>query len=223
MAPRPIVAVLTGASRGIGRSIYDAILSSSTWRLDRPEAPVIIFATSRSGTVSKPHPSQPTLANFTLIPTRLSLTEVDTIEDLVHKVQSEYGGCDVLINNAGVYHYREDITSAERDEMLDTNFFGTVKNLASKGVANEHGWPPMTYFTSKAALNAATRILARDNPHLLINCCCPGWVDTELGGQAGRPPKTPGESKLPGYAARNGRSPGALMPCADTDDPDNVD
>lgn len=45
----------------------------------------------------------------------------------MNKVQSEYGGCDVLINNAGVYHYRESITPAERDEMLDANFFGTVK------------------------------------------------------------------------------------------------
>lgn len=50
----------------------------------------------------------------------------------------------------------------------------------------------MTYFTSKAALNAGTRILARDNPQLLINCCCLGWVSTDLGAQAGSAPKTPG-------------------------------
>jgi carbonyl reductase 1 len=50
----------------------------------------------------------------------------------------------------------------------------------------------MTYFTSKAALNAGTRILARENPQLFINCCCPGWVSTDLGAQAGSAPKTPG-------------------------------
>lgn len=54
----------------------------------------------------------------------------------------------------------------------------------------------MTYFTSKAALNAITMILARDHPGFLINCCCPGWVGTELGNQAGHAPKTVGELLL---------------------------
>ena len=56
-------------------------------------------------------------------------------------------------------------------------------------------WPPLAYQVSKAALNAGTRILARDNPDLLINCCCPGWVSTSLGTQAGQPPKSVGECK----------------------------
>ena len=36
-------------------------------------------------------------------------------------------------------------------------------------------------------------ILARETPEFLINCCCPGWVDTKLGAQAGQPPKTVGK------------------------------
>ncbi|KAB8072463.1 hypothetical protein BDV29DRAFT_177259 [Aspergillus leporis] len=56
------------------------------------------------------------------------------------------------------------------------------------------GWRSMAYFPSKAAVSAMTHILARDNPHLLSNCCCPGWVSTDLGVQAGKAPKTPGES-----------------------------
>ncbi len=54
----------------------------------------------------------------------------------------------------------------------------------------------MTYHVSKAAENDMTMILARDNPEVLINCCCPGWVDTELGTQAGQPPKTVGKARL---------------------------
>lgn len=69
------------------------------------------------------------------------------------------------------------------------------QDAVAKGQDVARGWPPMTYFTSKAALNAGTRILARDNPDLLINCCCPGWVSTDLGAQAGTPPKTPGQFK----------------------------
>ncbi|GIZ45323.1 hypothetical protein CKM354_000849600 [Cercospora kikuchii] len=51
-----------------------------------------------------------------------------------------------------------------------------------------------SYNVSKALLRAATRILASQNPQQLINCCCPGWIDTDMGGlissRGTRPPKT---------------------------------
>ena len=65
-----------------------------------------------------------------------------------------------------------------------------------EGKEYDNGWPKMTYDVSKAAENAITMILARDNPDFFINCCCPGWVDTELGDQAGPPPKTAGKIRF---------------------------
>lgn len=60
-----------------------------------------------------------------------------------------------------------------------------------------------SYNVSKALLRAATRILSDQNrkehpdSQVLINCCCPGWVDTDMGGivsrRGTRPPKTPEE------------------------------
>jgi NAD(P)-dependent dehydrogenase (short-subunit alcohol dehydrogenase family) len=44
------------------------------------------------------------------------------------------------------------------------------------------GWPSSAYRVSKAALNALTRILARESPRLHINAVCPGWVKTDMGG-----------------------------------------
>jgi len=46
------------------------------------------------------------------------------------------------------------------------------------------GWPKSTYGVSKAAVSMHTRIMARDNPRkdVLINCCCPGWVRTDMSG-----------------------------------------
>jgi NAD(P)-dependent dehydrogenase (short-subunit alcohol dehydrogenase family) len=38
-----------------------------------------------------------------------------------------------------------------------------------------HGWPSSAYRVSKAALNALTRILARDSSRLRVNAVCPGW------------------------------------------------
>lgn len=64
------------------------------------------------------------------------------------------------------------------------------------GKSKESGWPggySAGYAATKAAQTALTRILARENPNLLINCCCPGWVNTDMGAHSGgKPPKSIG-------------------------------
>ena len=61
-----------------------------------------------------------------------------------------------------------------------------------QGTEKETGWPKSAYGVSKASTNALTAVLARENPDLMINCCCPGWVDTDMGSIGGtRPPKAP--------------------------------
>ena len=48
-----------------------------------------------------------------------------------------------------------------------------------------------SYKVSKALINALTIVLARQHPDVLVNCCCPGWCDTDMGNTAkGKPPKT---------------------------------
>jgi carbonyl reductase 1 len=37
---------------------------------------------------------------------------------------------------------------------------------------------PKSYQVSKALINALTVVLAKENPGVMVNCCCPGWVDT---------------------------------------------
>jgi carbonyl reductase 1 len=44
------------------------------------------------------------------------------------------------------------------------------------------GWPSSAYRVSKAALNALTRILARESSRVRVNSVCPGWVRTDMGG-----------------------------------------
>lgn len=68
-----------------------------------------------------------------------------------------------------------------------------VESIKAGGNAqNEAGFgsPPKSYQVSKALMNALTVVLAKKNPDILINCCCPGWVDTDMGHQVGKPPKT---------------------------------
>lgn len=58
----------------------------------------------------------------------------------------------------------------------------------------QDGWGHGTrsYKVSKALINALTVVLARRHEGVLVNCCCPGWVDTDMGNFSDRkPPKTP--------------------------------
>lgn len=52
------------------------------------------------------------------------------------------------------------------------------------GVHAERGWPTSAYSVSKAAMNALTRILARELPGARVNAVCPGWVRTDMGGRS---------------------------------------
>jgi len=61
---------------------------------------------------------------------------------------------------------------------LVEEFITAVKN----GDSDAKGWAHNTYGTSKAALNALTRVHARENKTkgVLINACCPGWCQTNM-------------------------------------------
>ncbi|KAL8691803.1 MAG: hypothetical protein Q9218_003049 [Villophora microphyllina] len=71
------------------------------------------------------------------------------------------------------------------------------QEAANNGTESRNGWKTQAYGVTKAATNAMTAVLARENPGLTINACCPGWVDTDMGSLMGRPPKIPGKWKMP--------------------------
>lgn len=73
-----------------------------------------------------------------------------------------------------------DEVQALRDDFLKAVDSGTEK---------ESGWPrSKNYCVSKSLTNAGTQAMAADNKDLLINCCCPGWVQTDMGGLIGSTP-----------------------------------
>lgn len=79
------------------------------------------------------------------------------------------------------------MTLPELEDMMQ-EYQAAVNN----GIEQQHGWPRQSYAVSKAAMNAMTATLARENKGLLINSCCPGWVATDMGKMISpTPPKDP--------------------------------
>ncbi|OBQ66769.1 SDR family oxidoreductase [Mesorhizobium loti] len=127
-------------------------------------------------------------------------------------VERRFGRLDVLINNAAI-HYDTGSRALRPDwtvirEAFETNVFGAWRvaaafasllgagghgrlvNVSSEGgsLASMGAGAP-AYSTSKAALNALTRVLAAElrGSGVLVNAICPGWVATDMGGPGGRP------------------------------------
>ena len=127
--------------------------------------------------------------------------DVDEIGELIQRAVREFGGLDVLVNNAGA-----GITAAlleETEEMWDSTLRnnlrsayvcsraaiphlierrGSIINIASTaGLAAGPGWA--SYSTSKAALIMLTKSLANDygSSGIRSNCVCPGYVRTPMG------------------------------------------
>jgi NAD(P)-dependent dehydrogenase (short-subunit alcohol dehydrogenase family) len=51
------------------------------------------------------------------------------------------------------------------------------------GSFKQKGWPETCYGTSKIAMSALTRVIARLNPKLHVNAVCPGWCKTDMAGE----------------------------------------
>ena len=75
----------------------------------------------------------------------------------------------------------EDLTMAQLHKQMCK-----FVELAQEGRHLEEGFPEHAYSVSKLGLTAATDILSKNEnlvkKNILINCCCPGWINTDMGG-----------------------------------------
>jgi NAD(P)-dependent dehydrogenase (short-subunit alcohol dehydrogenase family) len=184
-------ALVSGASRGIGREIARQLAE---------EHGFLVFAGARN-------PSRVDLSG-SVVPMELDVTDPPSVNAALRRIASDPGRLDVLVNNAGVGGPAGGAGGVDLEEahrVLETNLFGAwrlaqamvplllagddprIVNVSSgMGQLADMGGGHAAYRISKAALNALTRILAVDEPGIRVNSICPGWVRTDMGG-AGAP------------------------------------
>jgi len=185
------VALVTGASRGIGRAI--------ALELARQGAIVLGTATSEAGAQSIGEAlSQAGARGAGRV---LDVRDPAQCDALVASVQKEFGDILVLVNNAGIV--RDNLAlrmkDAEWDEVIDTNLrpvfrlaravmrgmmkarWGRIINITSVvGASGNAG--QANYAAAKAGVAGMTRSLARElgSRNITVNCVAPGFIDTDM-------------------------------------------
>jgi NAD(P)-dependent dehydrogenase (short-subunit alcohol dehydrogenase family) len=185
-------ALVTGASRGIGRAIAT--------RFAEEGADVAIV--SRTPATLAEVVEQITAAGRRAIPIAVDVTEPDAAERIIDEAVSALGGIDILVNNAGGNSFMAplqtmrlsgwdkginlNLTSAVRLihaslPHLIASDHGSLVNVAS--VAGLRGAPYMAHYgAAKAALISLTQSLAVElaGEGVRVNALVPGWIDTDL-------------------------------------------
>lgn len=195
------VAVVTGGTKGIGRSIAAALMTEG--------ANVCVSARKRSE-IDETIDTLASLGKGRITGVVCDVRDYPQIKALFERTIEELGGLDILINNAGIGKFEsvENMSPEDFRAVLETNLFGVyyccheaiprmkqrgggyIINISSLAGANPH--PRMAaYNASKFGLNGFSEALMQEVRHdgIKVSYIMPGSVNTEFGGD------TPDEDK----------------------------
>jgi len=186
-------AIVTGASRGIGKSIATQLASEG-------------FSIVINYNKSKQQAEE--LSKFLInkykvnvFPFKADVSKEKDIDEMIKFALDKFGKIDVLVNNAGVCYDLpfDERTVSSFQKTFETNLFGVfyisklvgrimkqngygkIVNISSNNAIN--GFYPTTidYDASKSALISLTKNLAIEfSPFVNVNAVAPGWIDTDM-------------------------------------------
>ena len=186
-----ILAVVTGAARGIGRAIVLELLKQG-----RVVAGLDINA-EQLGELENVIKE----AGFTVVTKCVDITDTTKFTETLETLASEYEGIGILVNNAGIT--RDNLLLRMSDEDFDEviavnlraafvatriaarsmvrNKFGRIISISSvSGIMGNAG--QTNYSASKAGLIGMTKTVARElaKKNITANCVAPGFIETEM-------------------------------------------
>jgi 3-oxoacyl-[acyl-carrier protein] reductase len=192
------VALVTGASRGIGRDVA----------LRLAELGAEVIAAARGADAAAATAESLRASGGRARPVVLDVASDESVRSAVSELLEAYGSIPLLVNNAGIT--RDNLLlrmkKEDWDAVLDTNLTGTfrvvralvpgmvrgrygrivsvtsvVSRLGNAGQAN--------YAASKAGIEGMTRSLARElaSRNITVNCVAPGFIDTDMTRGLGEP------------------------------------
>lgn len=184
------VAVVTGASKGIGASIAKHLAAEGA-------AVVVNYSSSKQGAESVV--AEITNKGGKAVAVQANVAKKADVERLFSEANKAFGRLDILVNNAGVYEFSplQDVTEEHFHKQFDLNVLGPVLtskealryfDSAGGSIINISSvvsslTPPTgsVYSATKAAVDAVTRSLAKElGPRKIrVNSVNPGMVETE--------------------------------------------
>lgn len=178
-------AIVTGATRGIGRAIAFKLLEAGM--------NVAVCGRSEAQLAEFDHPQ--------VLPVKADISSVENVNNLVKQTLEHFGRIDVLINNAGITRdgLLMRMSDEDWDDVIQVNLSGTfylcravirhmlkqrsgrIVNISSiVGVAGNPG--QANYAAAKAGIIGLTKSLAKEvaSRQILVNAVAPGYIDTEM-------------------------------------------
>ncbi|HWF90320.1 MAG TPA: SDR family oxidoreductase [Pyrinomonadaceae bacterium] len=188
------IAIVTGGTKGIGRAIAESLVSAG--------AGVAITARN-DDEIGRTVAELKKLGAGTAAGYVCDVRDYEQVKSVVAEVAKEFGGLDILINNAGVGIFAsvESMSVEDFRAVLETNVFGVfyccheaiplmkqrgggyIINISSLAGANPH--PQMAaYNASKFGLNGFSEALMQEvrQDHIKVSYIMPGSVNTHFGG-----------------------------------------
>ncbi len=184
------VAVVTGASKGIGAEIARRLAAEGA-------AVLVNYASSREG--AEKVVDAIVKDGGRAIAVQGSVSQQADVDRIFTEAEKAFGGVDILVNNAGVYQFGsiEDVTVEEFNRQFNTNVLGLL--LTTKGAVKSFGdkggsiinigslvsriTPPGSsiYTATKGAVDSITQVLSKElgARNIRVNSINPGMVETE--------------------------------------------